>query len=212
MALTPRVDAGMDGAPSKPPRWRKNDRVVYKDLPPARKWRAAIVISVARNGEAVTIKYYDGRSVCDKDVHIDQVRVPNEEESTELKGHWEKIAERLANSEVEEMREKHEPLHEFLRKRGWKANRVGHNQLRLMTWNVKHFGATVPRERTRDKVEREHHAQQRAEHDHERMCNLAEVIVTSRCVLVVLQEIAKTANTAQLCSELDERSGDKCAC
>ena len=84
-----------------------------------------------------------------------------------------------------------------MQKLGFKANRVDDRHLRLMTWNIKHWGAATNRDCTRDPEERARLKEQRAIHDDERIRNLAEVIYQSRCALVVLQEIAKDAPLGQ---------------
>ena len=72
--------------------------------------------------------------------------------------------------------------------------------MRLATWNVKHFGATKRTTRTSQQ-------EYKKAHDNERARNLVEVIYQSRACLVVLQEIAKTADLGFLCGLLEKRYG-----
>mmetsp|Transcript_29712 Transcript_29712/g.76822 ORF Transcript_29712/g.76822 Transcript_29712/m.76822 type:complete len:558 (+) Transcript_29712:47-1720(+) len=189
---------------------RKGDRVVYKELT-GRKWRAATIISAARNGEAAKICCYTSTGVCDHDVNVSLLRVPSAEQEEELSKHWEIIetsrSDLLAGSSASTAEDlPHEPLHEFLKRRGYKAPLVHDHNVRLATWNVKHYGAKPVRSRAHDIEGRKQAEANLAIHDDERARNLVEVIHDSRCSLVVLQEVSRAADLALLCRLLEERS------
>lgn len=198
--------SGASTAPDAPTplKLRKGQRLVYKELQ-GRKWRAAIAMSVARNGDAVKLLWTDGRTVSDHDASVALVRSPTAAEEADLEAHWELLLDESTDDATTTV--EHEPLHVLLRRRNHKANKVGPRHVRLMTWNVKHFGATAARLRVRDRNERARLLQQREAHDDERMRNIVEVVFQSRCALVVMQEIAREADTAALCALLDERVG-----
>lgn len=201
-----------------PPKLRKHAKVLYKELN-ARKWRSAVVLNVARNGEGVGLLVRIRQSttkVDDCSIHL--VRTPTEEEAADAErlSEWDALLadERIAGiaSSTEAAPPAvmpHEPLHVFLRRLGYKAPRVGPKQLRLLTWNVKHYGAAHARPRTRDRDERERLERMRAVHDDERARNLVEVIFQSRAHVVVLQEISAVADLARLCQLLEEREDDE---
>ena len=181
----------------------KGQSVVYKELE-GRKWRAAIVVSVARNGDAVKLLWHNGKNICDIDANVHLVREPSEEQRIELQSQWEELKQHRA---VEDLVVEHEPLYRFLQRRNYKANVVKEKHVRLLTWNVKHYGATPERVRTRDPDERERLSRERASHDDERARNLVEVLHQSRCTIAMLQEVAKSADLEALCRLLDERGG-----
>ena len=190
---------------------RKRDKVVYKELT-GRKWRAAIVLNMSRSGDAVKLLWYNGSSVCDQDVNIHLVRAPTSEEALELEEHWRALSAdgRLDGGDGDHKPVLHVPLYKHMQKLGHKANAIGclhgRQHVRLMTWNVKHYGAAAARLRIRDREERERLEALQSVHDDERARNLVEVIHASRCMLVVLQEISKDADTQLLCRLLDERA------
>lgn len=197
---------------------RKGDRCVYKALE-ARKWRAAVVLNVARNGEAIMILWTkNGSAVFQDDVHAKLVQRPTAAQEAELA---EQFKACLADARLEKSKSKsksksagdgapveHEPLYVWMQRRGFKANKVHEGHVRVMTWNVKHYGAKAERVRTHDAELRERLRLRQAVHDAERARNLVEVIYLSRCALVVLQEISKSADLQLLCTLLEER----CAC
>ena len=129
---------------------RKGERVVYREQG-AHKWRAAIVLVVHKGDTGVKLRYTtDGKHHldCEASVH-NEVREPIADEAIELKRHWDYLSE-VAADKVEELVETHVPLYQQLQSLGFKANKVA-GDLRLMTWNVKHWGAAAPRDRTRDR-------------------------------------------------------------
>lgn len=72
-------------------------------------------------------------------------------------------------------------MHVFLKTRGgpiqYRAKKVGDGHVRLMTWNVKHYGAKPTLSlRDRDAEAREHLQTNAVVHDRERALNLVEII------------------------------------
>lgn len=192
-------------AASEPHKLRKGDRVVYKELN-GRLWRAAIVMNLAHNGEGVKILFHNGKSICDLEANTHLLRAPTQEqnEDEKLVAHWTLLMDTSSAAGPSSV-VAHEPLYCYLQRLNHKANKMGKGDVRILSWNVKHFGATHARIRTHDPGERELLSKQRVAHDDERARNLAEVIHQSRCTVVVLQEVAKSADVAELCRLLDER-------
>lgn len=193
-------------AASEPLKLRKGDRVVYKELN-GRLWRAAIVMNLAHNGEGVKILFHNGKSTCDLEANTHLLRAPTQEqnEDEKLVAHWALLMVDTSSAASPSSVVAHEPLYCYLQRLNHKANKMGKGDVRILSWNVKHFGATHARIRTHDPAERELLSMQRVIHDDERARNLAEVIHQSRCTVVVLQEVAKSADVAELCRLLDER-------
>ena len=212
-AMTRSGGTSTEGATAAAPkRLKKGDAVVYKPLG-AHKYRAAAVLSVARNGDGVKVLFHNGKYVTDVETNMSLIRRPTAEERAELSRHWDDIWQHPAASSLAsakgpkgdrdddgESAVEHEPFYAYLQRLNWKAPAFSSvADLRVMTWNVKHYGA-------RSRVPRDAEArEQRAIHDDERSRNLAEVIFQSRCHLVVLQEIAKAADLAALCALVCER-------
>ena len=202
------------------PKLIKGARVTYK-AQGNRKWRAAIVESIGRgrNSEGVKLWVHNGANrMNDENVHVTLVKDPSElpEADRPPADHWDALARYAEKFSKKTTVNYHEPLWHFLQ-HCYPANpRSSQNQLRVMSWNVKHFGAehkkkptlataearADPEERQRQLRELE---QQQHAHDEERRRNLAEVILLSRASLVVLQEVSRTANLTELCRLLDER-------
>ena len=196
---------GPGSTSSSPTKLRRLQHVEYKEIE-GRKWRAAVVISLAHNGVGVKILFHNGKSICDLETKVHLLRAPSKEQDEEHSAHWLALDKYVASkSRSADAIVGHEPLYKFLQRQNYKANLIGRGQLRLMTWNVKHFGA-MNRMRTHDPAEREQLLAQRAVHDDERARNIAEVIYLSRCAVVVLQEVARSADIAGLCRLLEERS------
>ena len=186
------------------PKLRKGDKCVYKALE-NRKWRAAVVLSVARSGEAVMILWTkNGSAVFQEDVHASLVQRPTAAQEADLAEQFKACLEKSKSAGDGALVE-HEPLYVWMQRRGFKANQVHEGHVRVMTWNVKHYGAKAERSRTHDAELRERLRLRQAVHDDERARNLVEVIYQSRCALVVLQEISKSADLKLLCTLLEAR-------
>ena len=125
--------SGASTAPDAPTplKLRKGQRLVYKELQ-GRKWRAAIAMSVARNGDAVKLLWTDGRTVSDHDASVALVRSPTAAEEADLEAHWELLLDESTDDATTTV--EHEPLHVLLRRRNHKANKVGprHGSPRLV--------------------------------------------------------------------------------
>ena len=110
---------------------------------------------------------------------------------------------------------KHQPLYAMLREKYpySKAPKVGDSHVRIVTWNLKHFGATPKKDvsaeaRARSKEEKELLAEQQRVHDEERLLNIVEVLHQSRCAIAALQEVSHTAKLDELCARLDTRAAE----
>lgn len=112
-------------------------------------------------------------------------------------------------------RRKHQPLYAMLREEypHRKAPKVGDSHVRIVTWNLKHFGATPKKDvsaeaRARSTEEKELLAEQQRVHDEERLLNIVEVLHQSRCAIAALQEVSHTAKLDELCARLDTRAAE----
>jgi hypothetical protein len=217
--LPPSVDAG--------PSLKRKSEVVYRALQ-GRKWRTAVVWTAYRCGRVVKILYTkNGKQFFAEDVMVKLVNQPLEvlsiEEVNERIPHWAALHSDLQlrlskdHNPGDDLTVDHMPLYIFMQRKNYKANPISKGTLRLGTFNIKHYGAkksctgcTARRTRAGCPIASPfaspcEYCSEIKRHEDERTRNLVEVIHQARCSVVALQEIATSADTALLCSLLDER-------
>ena len=194
--------------------WKPRDDACYKE-PTERKWRAAVVLQL-EGDDGAHILYADLAGHVDKrHCNVCLLRAPatvGEAELERLRPMWVKLhadpgLEGKKPPKPAEAPVRHEPYYLRMQRLKHFANKITDGHVRVLSWNVKHYGAVPPRDRAkRSAEERERLEAQKRQKDDERARNLVEVVFQSRCALVVLQEISPTARLDVLCALLSERS------
>ena len=207
--------------------WKPGDDAGYNEIT-ERKWRAAVVLKL-EGRDGVHILYTDlAGHVDEKHCNVCLLRARATLEGADLErlqpmwvelhkdprlaGRKPNPAEAPVDHEAEAP-VPHKPLYLQMQQLKHFANKITDGNVRVLSWNVKHYGAVPKRDSEKRSVEeRKRLEAQKKQHDDERAHNLVEVVHQSRCALVVLQEISPTAQLNVLCALLSGRSRSEWRC